>query len=216
MRLAAVKISGTNQKLKETTNFDHTNKSLPAAISASWSHTHKLLMVRFCLLLVMVFVVGSAILEYARLQINNTENQKLLNTYSQSVVTLAKRYSEINDLLANNNLTLAIKSSPQVTAAQQLSSYAANGSTSEFTSYAALIAWLKQDDTHEQLYSPTFECVDFAFMMSEHAVKDGYWIFPAVDLADGHMQCIAPIGPDLYAIEPQTNAVALWAVKSDN
>jgi hypothetical protein len=211
----AVKTSGINQKLTETGNFDHKNKSLPAAISASWSHTHKLLMIRICLLFVMVFVVGSAILEYARLQINNTENQKLLNTYSQSVVTLAKRYSEINDLLANTNLTLAINSSPQTTAAQQLSSYASNGGTSEFASYTALIAWLKQDDTHEQVYSPTFECVDFAFMMSEHAVKDGYWIFPAVDLADGHMQCIAPIGQDLYAIEPQTNAVSLWAVKSN-
>jgi hypothetical protein len=75
---------------------------------------------------------------------------------------------------------------------------------------------MKQDDTHAQVYSPTFECVDFAFMMSEHAAKDGYWILPAVDLADGHMQCIAPIGQDLYAIEPQTNAVSLWAVKSDH
>jgi hypothetical protein len=56
--------------------------------------------------------------------------------------------------------------------------------------------------------------VDFAEMMSEHAIKDGYWIFPAVDLADGHMQCIAPIGGNLYAIEPQTNAVTLWAAKS--
>ena len=210
-----MKTSGTNQKLTETSNFDHKNKSLPAAISASWSHTHKLLMVRICLLFVMAFVVCSAILEYARLQISNAENQKLLNTYSQSVVTLAKRYSEINDLLANTNLTLAINSSPQATAVQQLSSYAANGSTSEFASYADLIAWLKQDDTHKQVYSSTFECVDFAFMMSEHAVKDGYWILPAVDLVDGHMQCIAPIGQDMYVIEPQTNAVSLWAIKSD-
>ncbi len=53
-------------------------------------------------------------------------------------------------------------------------------------------------------------------MTSEHAIEDGYWIFPAVDLSDGHMQCIAPIGNDLYAIEPQINAVSLWAVKPNS
>ena len=63
--------------------------------------------------------------------------------------------------------------------------------------------------------APTFQCVDFAFMMSEHAFKAGYWIFPAVDLADGHMECVAPIGKDLYTVEPQTNVVSLWAVKSN-
>ena len=47
------------------------------------------------------------------------------------------------------------------------------------------------------------------------SIKDGYWIFPAVDPANGHMQCIAPIGNDLYAIEPQNNAVSSWAVKSE-
>jgi len=51
-------------------------------------------------------------------------------------------------------------------------------------------------------------------MMRAHAIKDAYWIFPAVDLADGHMQYIAPIDDDLYEIEPQTNAVSLWAAKS--
>jgi hypothetical protein len=193
----------------------HKGVTLSAAVSNSWSHTHKLLMIRICLLCVMVFVVCAAILEYAKLQINNAENQKLLNTYSQSVVTLSKRYSEINDLLANTNLALATEGPTQSTAIQQFTSYTGNGNTSEFISYGALIAWLQQDDTHEQVYSPTFQCVDFAFMMSEHAIKSGYWIFPAVDLADGHMQCIAPIGQALYAIEPQTNTVTLWAAKSD-
>ena len=42
------------------------------------------------------------------------------------------------------------------------SSYGASEQASEFASYAGLIAWLKKDDTHTQLYSPTFECVDFA------------------------------------------------------
>ena len=220
--------SGNGQKLPETGypsrlktgfmglfNSNHKGVTLSAAVSNSWSHTHKLLMVRMFLLCVMVLVVCSAILEYTRLQINNAENQKLLNTYSQSVVTLAKRNNEINNLLANTNLTLATNVTAQSNAIRQLSSYVDNGSTSEFTSCAELIAWLRQDDTHEQVYSPTFQCVDFAFMMSEHAIKAGYWIFPAVDLGDGHMQCIAPIGQNLYAIEPQTNIVSLWAAKSD-
>ncbi len=134
-------------------NAEHKHIAFSAAVNNSWSHTHKLLMVRMCLLCVMVVVVCSAVLEYTRLQINNVENQKLLNTYSQSVVTLAKRYNEINNLLANTNLTLATGGAAQSTAIRQLSSYAANGSTNEFTSYAALIAWLKQDNTHEQVYS---------------------------------------------------------------
>jgi hypothetical protein len=215
MRITAVKTSGTNQKLTEISNSDHKNKSLPAAISASWSHTHKLLMIRLCLLSVMVFVVGYAILGYARLQLSNAEKSAIINSYSQSAVTLAKRYQDINNLLAANNLVLATNGQTQAAALQQLTGFAGSGNPTEFASYAGLTAWLKQDDTHEQVYSPTFQCVDFAFMMSEHAVKDGYWIFPAVDLADGHMQCIALIGQDLYAIEPQTNAVSLWAVKSD-
>jgi hypothetical protein len=215
MRITAVKTFGTNQKLTEISNSDHKNKSLPAAISASWSHTHKLLMIRLCLLSVMVFVVGYAILGYARLQLSNAEKSAIINSYSQSAVTLAKRYQDINNLLAANNLVLATNGQTQAAALQQLTGFAGSGNPKEFASYTGLTAWLKQDDTHEQVYSPTFQCVDFAFMMSEHAVKDGYWIFPAVDLADGHMQCIALIGQDLYAIEPQTNAVSLWAVKSD-
>ena len=164
----------------------------------------------------MVFVGYEVIFEYVKLQRTNAADSELINNYSQSVVTLTNRYNDINNALAKTNLSLAPNGSTQSTAIQQLSSYVTNGQVREFTSYDDLVAWMKQDDTHEQVYSPTFECVDFAFMMSEHAAKDGYWILPAVDLADGHMQCIAPIGQDLYAIEPQTNAVSLWAVKSDH
>ena len=180
------------------------------------NHTNKLPMVRICLLFVMVFVGYEVIFEYVKLQRTNAADSELINNYSQSVVTLTNRYNDINNALAKTNLSLAPNGSTQSTAIQQLSSYVTNGQVREFTSYDDLVAWMKQDDTHEQVYSPTFECVDFAFMMSEHAAKDGYWILPAVDLADGHMQCIAPIGQDLYAIEPQTNAVSLWAVKSDH
>ncbi len=149
------------------------------------------------------------------MQLSNAEKSAIINSYSQSAVTLAKRYQDINNLLTANNLSLATDGGTQTAALQQLAGYAGSGNTTEFTSLNDLTAWLKQDNTHEQVYSPTFQCVDFAFMMSEHAIKNGYWIFPAVDLADGHMQCIAPIGKNLYAIEPQTNTVSLWAAKSD-
>ena len=194
-------------------NSSHKNIPLATVISPNRSHTHKIMMVRICLLFVILFVGYEAIFEYAKLQQANAANNELVKQYSQSVVTLTKRYNQINDTLAATNLTLATKDSTQSAAIQQLSSYAANGNISEFASYADLIAWLKQDDTHEQVYSPAIECVDFAFMMSEHAIEDGFWIFAAVDLSDGHMQCIALIGDNLYAIEPQTNAVSLWAVK---
>ena len=177
------------------------------------NHTNKLPMVRICLLFVMVFVGYEVIFEYVKLQRTNAADSELINNYAQSVATLTNRYNDINNALAKTNLSLATNGSTQATAVQQLSSYVANGQVREFTSYDDLIAWLKQDDTHEQVYSPTFECVDFAFMMSEHAIKDGYWIFPAVDLSDGHMRCITLIGNDLYAIEPQNNTVSLWAEK---
>jgi hypothetical protein len=193
----------------------HKNIHLTTAISASWSHTHKLVMVKIGLMSVMTMVVCSAILGDARLQLSNAEKSAAINSYSQAAVTLAKRYQDINNLLADNNLALATDGGTQTATLQQLTGYAGSGNPAEFTSLADLTAWLKQDDTHEQIYSPTFQCVDFAFMMSEHAIKAGYWIFPAVDLADGHMECIAPIGKNLYAVEPQTNVVSLWAAKSD-
>jgi len=206
--------SGNNQKYPESGFFSWLKDSFFGEVKSNWSHINILVIVRICLLFVMVFVGYEAIFEYAKLQQANAVNSELIKTYSQSVVTLTNRYNDINNALAKTNLSLATNGSTQSTAIQQLSSYVTNGQVREFISYDDLIAWLKQDDTHEQLYSLTFECVDFAFMMSEHAVEDGYWIFPAVDLSDGHMQCVTPIGDNLYAIEPQINAVSLWAVKS--
>jgi hypothetical protein len=155
-------------------------------------------------------VGGYAYLEHANLQAAAKEQNQVVRLYSQRINTLSKQNSNITNASANN---------PELMTAatiQQLASSNVNGQAKEFTAYNDLIAWLKQDNTHEQIYSLSFECVDFALMMSEHAIKAGYWIFPAVDLADGHMQCIAPIGDALYAIEPQTNAVSLWAMKSAN
>ena len=190
--------SSNNPTYPESGFLPWLKDSLFGVVKYKRTHPNKLSMVRICLLFVMIFVGYEAIFEYAKLQRTNAADSELINNYSQSVVTLTNRYNDINNALAKTNLSLAPNGSTQSTANQQLSSYVTNV------------------QVHEQVYSPTFECVDFAFMMSEHAAKDGYWILPAVDLADGHMQCIAPIGQDLYAIEPQTNAVSLWAVKSDH
>ena len=193
----------------------HKNIPVITAIRTSWSHTHKLVMVKIGLMGVILLVVCTVTLGYARLQISNAEKSAIINSNSQSAVTLAKKYQDIDNLLAADNLVLVTNDQTQTGALQQLANYASGGNPAEFASFAELTAWLKQDDTHEQTYSSTFQCVDFAFMMSEHAIQEGYWIFPAVDLADGHMECVAAIGKDLYEIEPQTNAVSLWAVKSD-
>jgi hypothetical protein len=201
-------------KFSGTGFFPWLKNSFSGAVTSGWLRTNKIRIGRICLAFVMVFVGYEAVYEYAKLQqADNTKNE-LIKTYSQSVVVLSQRNNAINKVLAGTNLTPAAGDSNSAAAALQISPALASGNPSEFASCADLIAWLKQDDTHQQVYSATFQCVDFAEMMSEHAIKEGYWIFPAVDLTDGHMQCIAPIGEDLYAIEPQTNAVSLWAAKS--
>jgi len=204
----------SKQKLPGRGFFLRLKNCFSAAGRSGWLHTNKLRIISICFAFVIIFAGYEAVYEYAKLQQADNAKNELVKTYSQSVVILSRQNNAINNALAATNLTLATGDSNSAVALLQLSPSAAGGNVSEFASYADLIAWLKQDDTHQQVYSTTFQCVDFAEMMSEHAIKDGYWIFPAVDLADGHMQCIAPIGGSLYAIEPQTNAVTLWAAKS--
>ncbi len=209
-------MASTESKRKFTVKcfFPRLKNSFSEAAGTGWLHTNKLRIVSICLAFVIVFVGYEAVFEYAKLQQADNAKNELIRTYSQSVVILSQRNNAVKNALAETNLTLATGDFNSVAAVLPLSPAAVDGNLSEFGSYSDLISWLKQDDTHQQIYSSTFQCVDFAEMMSEHAVKDGYWIFPAVDLANGHMQCIAPIGEDLYAIEPQTNAVSLWAAKS--
>jgi hypothetical protein len=162
--------------------------------------------------------------QHTRLQAMTTEHNQVVNSYSQQVEELTQQVQQasvlsneldsVNQALANTSAKLTTDESALAGVNQRLSTYGFSGPVSEFASYDALIAWLKTDNTHEHAYTSTFTCVDFASMMSENAIRDGYWIFPAVDMANGHMKCIAPIGSDLYAIEPQTNDVILWAKKS--
>ncbi len=195
-------VSWQNDSMFGETDSRNRNTATIKTSSAGRTNINKLLM--GILLLVVTFVGCYACAEHIRLQAATNLNVVLQSNQQ----TLLK--------LATDNAKPAITTPTLPGSNQQLSSYGPSGQANEFASYKDLIAWLKKDDTHEQLYSSSFECVDFAMMMSEHAIKDGYWIFPAVDLANGHMQCIAPIGNNLYAIEPQTNVVSLWAMKDDN
>ena len=169
------------------------------------------------LVIALVGVGCYAYSQHAKLQAVTTHHDQVINSYSQQVQELTQQVQQTDALrqeLTDTNAKLTTDESALAGINQRLSTYGFTGPISEFASYDALIAWLKTDNTHLQQYTATFACVDFASMMSEHAVKAGYWIFPAVDMANGHMKCIAPIGSDLYAIEPQTNDVILWAKKS--
>jgi hypothetical protein len=191
-------------------------KNLPITkvIGTSWHNSNKLFMVRMCLLLIVGFVGCEGILEYVQLRQVNAANIAVINNYAKTLGTLSKQYKDLNNVLTTAKLGHGITDSTLGTPIQQLAGKNVSGQVAEFTSYSELINWLNQDDTHLQAYSTTFQCVDFATMMSEHAIAEGYWIFPAVDLSDGHMKCMATIGENVYAIEPQTNMVSLWAVKS--
>jgi hypothetical protein len=166
------------------------------------------------ILIVLIGLGGYAYSEHSKLQGISSRQVTELTQQVQQTSALRNELDSVNQALANTNAKLTTDESTLAGVNQRLSTYGFSGPVSEFASYNALIAWLKTDNTHTQLYTSTFQCVDFASMMSEHALKAGYWIFPAVDMANGHIKCIAPIGSDLYAIEPQTNEVSLWATKS--
>ena len=166
------------------------------------------------ILIVLIGLGGYAYSEHSKLQgVSSRQVVELAQQVKQTSL-LSNELDSVNRALVTTNAKLKTDESTLAVVNQRLSTYGFSGPVSEFASYNALIAWLKTDNTHAQLYTSTFQCVDFASMMSEHALKAGYWIFPAVDMANGHIKCIAPIGSDLYAIEPQTNEISLWATKS--
>ena len=196
-----------------------------SSTTAGWIKYLNLRMaLRIGFVLILVYVGCYAFSQHTKLQAVTTEHNQVVNSYSQQVEELTQEVQQtsvlrneldsVNQELADTSVKLATNESALAGVNQRLSSYGFSGPVSEFASYDALIAWLKTDNTHQQEYTSTFTCVDFAAMMSEHSIQAGYWIFPAVDMANGHMKCIAPIGSDLYAIEPQTNNVILWAKKS--
>jgi hypothetical protein len=175
-------------------------------IRSDWKHNRKLCitLIILNLLIALIGISYYAYLEHAKLQTTTAQEANYIHTALNSINT--KLVATDTKFTTSENALEAVT--------QELSTYGFSGPVSQFTSYNDLIAWLQTDNTHEQVYSSTFTCVEFASMMSEHAIRDGYWIFPAVDMADGHMKCITQIGNDLYSIEPQTNVVTLWASTS--
>jgi hypothetical protein len=193
------------------------------AISTDWINNLKRVTLRIVLLLALLGVGCYAYSEHAKLQTATNAYNQVVNSSLQQVEKLAQLAEQANILhneldstsaeLTATKAKLVTNESTLLAVNQQLSMYGFSGPVSQFASYNNLIAWLKTDNTHKQVYSSTFTCVDFASMMAEHAIRDGYWIFPAIVLTDNHMECIAPIGNDIYTIEPQTNAVTLFYIK---
>jgi hypothetical protein len=81
-----------------------------------------------------------------------------------------------------------------------------------FINLKELKQFLNEDLTDEHVYSRDFDCDDFAFMLSQHAINKGYQIFPFAE--DNHLKNVAHVAMDdaiaVYTIEPQTDEVRLW------
>jgi hypothetical protein len=81
-----------------------------------------------------------------------------------------------------------------------------------FINFAELQEFLREDLTDECVYSRDFDCDDFAFMLSQHAINRGYQIFPFAE--DNHLKNVAHVALGdsivVYTIEPQTDEVSLW------
>lgn len=151
---------------------------------------------------------------------NKTNTMPILGTIVLMLISLASVYLYYTTstnyqalIIANdaNEQTISLDNQQIALLQNELSTtLTSTGDIKEFSSGDALAQWLSNDDTHLMKYTPDFQCVDFAFTMSEHAIKDGYWLFPMVDTAAGHAWCTTLIGNTLYSIEPQTNYVTLW------
>lgn len=81
-----------------------------------------------------------------------------------------------------------------------------------FRSYKELKQFLDEDLTDEHIYSKSFDCDDFAFMLSQNALNKGYQIFP---FAEGnHLKNVAHVALGdtiiVYVVEPQTDELSIW------
>jgi hypothetical protein len=81
-----------------------------------------------------------------------------------------------------------------------------------FRSYKELKQFLDEDLTDEHIYSKSFDCDDFAFMLSQNALNRGYQIFPFAE--DNHLKNVAHVALDdtiiVYIVEPQTDEIRIW------
>ena len=79
-----------------------------------------------------------------------------------------------------------------------------------FNSLEELKTWLTSDDTDQMQYSSDeFNCIDFALMLQDRALADGYILSTEVLPVAAHWANIAVIGDRIYLIEPQDDSVIL-------
>lgn len=88
----------------------------------------------------------------------------------------------------------------------------------DFETVQELKAWLYQDDTDSSPYRPGFICGDFAVMLRDRALEDGFLLgIHVVEKPQGtHAVNCALIGHRLYFIEPQTDEVlGKWLITEE-
>lgn len=79
-----------------------------------------------------------------------------------------------------------------------------------FGSLEELETWLAKDDTDQMQYSgDEFNCIDFALMLQECALADGYILSTEILPVAAHWVNVAVIGDRIYVIEPQDDRVIL-------
>ncbi|MBA7689050.1 hypothetical protein ES703_97544 [subsurface metagenome] len=79
-----------------------------------------------------------------------------------------------------------------------------------FNSLEELEEWLAEDDTDQMQYSSDeFNCIDFALMLQEHALTNGYILSTEVLPVAAHWVNIAVIDDRIYIIDPQDDRIIL-------
>jgi hypothetical protein len=79
-----------------------------------------------------------------------------------------------------------------------------------FSSLEELQSWLASDDTNQMQYSGgEFNCINFALMLQERALADGYILSTEVLPVGAHWVNTAVIGDRIYLIEPQDDGIIL-------
>ena len=124
---------------------------------------------------------------------------------------LGQLHSELvtarNDIIALQN-QLTARDSELLSIKQQLKQ--TEGEARHFSSLEELEAWLATDDTDQIEYSgDKFNCIDFALMLQEHALADGYILSTEVLPVAAHWVNVAVIDDRIYIVEPQDDRIIL-------
>ena len=145
--------------------------------------------------LLVVFLAGGWYLGQVQSELMETQMNLVV---AQNSITALK-----HQLAARDNEVLSIKA--QLEEARQ-----AETQPRHFSSLEELKTWLARDNTNENQHSPgNFSCVDFALMLQQHALADGYILSTEVLPVGAHWVNAAVIGDTAYYIEPQEDQIIL-------